>query len=284
MSVDALPNFLPPLDSATEAALRESIKRFGVIVPVVVDQNGNVLDGHHRSRIANELGVQVFRRSVTVRDEQEARELVADVNDHRRPRMSPEHRREVVGALREQGHSERAIARAVGVSKTQVRNDLQVVTSDHLGAGADMSAPAEVLGEDGKRYPSSRPAPTKIVQPSAPEDEQIPGQTTVDDHIDEPVGPSNETYLEAAAAAGSEDAAAALVRLTDARVLLRFSRALTEVTSTVMARDSTLAAVSRLDRREAEDLADRCERMAEHILTIGRAATGQAAPALRRVK
>lgn len=172
--MSTLPNFLPPLDSATEAALRESISRFGVIVPVVVDQNGNILDGHHRSRIANDLGIQVFRRSVTVRDEQEARELVADVNDHRRPRMSPEHRREVVRALREQGHSTRAIGRAVGADPKQVRRDI---------AGGDMSPPAEVQGTDGKRYPASRPAPTKVVQPAPPECE-IPGQTTVDDQIE----------------------------------------------------------------------------------------------------
>lgn len=48
----------PSLDAATEQALRESIRRFGVLVPVVRDQHGQVIDGHHRSRIAGEEGVK----------------------------------------------------------------------------------------------------------------------------------------------------------------------------------------------------------------------------------
>src|SRR4051812_39932626 len=46
-----------PLEPATEAALRASIERFGVLVPVTFDQRGRILDGHHRWRMAAELGV-----------------------------------------------------------------------------------------------------------------------------------------------------------------------------------------------------------------------------------
>ncbi len=140
--MERLPNLLPSLDAATEHALRESIQRFGVIVPVVTDQAGNVLDGHHRTRIADQLGVPVLRRSVIVRDEAHARELVADINDARRPRMDPEQRREVVAGLREAGYSLRSIAGAVGADPKQVRRDLE---------RGDVSPPAEVVGQDGKR-------------------------------------------------------------------------------------------------------------------------------------
>ncbi len=46
------------LDAATESALRASIERFGVLVAVVHDQDGRILDGHHRSRLADELGAE----------------------------------------------------------------------------------------------------------------------------------------------------------------------------------------------------------------------------------
>jgi ParB-like chromosome segregation protein Spo0J len=39
----------PPLAPEIEAALRASIEQFGVIVPVVQDQNGNLIDGHNRA-------------------------------------------------------------------------------------------------------------------------------------------------------------------------------------------------------------------------------------------
>jgi len=47
-------NLLPPLDAATEDALRASIEKHGVLVPIVVDIDGNVLDGAHRLKIWKE--------------------------------------------------------------------------------------------------------------------------------------------------------------------------------------------------------------------------------------
>lgn len=52
------------------------------------------------------------------------------------------------GALREQGHSLRAIAGAVGVTAKTVHQDLTGVTS---------VTPVEVTGQDGKTYPAKRP-------------------------------------------------------------------------------------------------------------------------------
>jgi hypothetical protein len=44
-------NQFPPLDPDTLVALRTSIQRYGVLVPIVVDRDGNILDGHHRHAI-----------------------------------------------------------------------------------------------------------------------------------------------------------------------------------------------------------------------------------------
>lgn len=137
----------PALPPAVEDALRASIRRFGVLVPVVKDQNGRTLDGHHRSRIATEEGVSFRVDVVTVTDDDEAREIAATLNSDRR-HLTADQRQEVALALRESGHSFRAIAGALGVDPKTVRNDV---------AGGDYSPPARSVGADGKSYPAKRP-------------------------------------------------------------------------------------------------------------------------------
>lgn len=138
----------PALDGATESALRASIERFGVLVPVVRDQHGNTLDGNHRSRIADELGVKYRVDVVNVLDEDERREIATTLNTDRR-HLTIEQRREHVAHLRSEGHSLRAIAGAVGSSLGTVRNDLATVPSS--------TVPDRIRGLDGKSRPSRRP-------------------------------------------------------------------------------------------------------------------------------
>lgn len=137
----------PELDGATEAALRASIERFGVLVPVAKTQHGEILDGYHRSRIADDLGVRYRVDVHTVADEMEAREIARTLNADRR-HLSVEQRRHVVAVLREQGHSLRAIAGAVGAAVNTVRSDLSTVSVD--------TVPDRVVGLDGKSRPSRR--------------------------------------------------------------------------------------------------------------------------------
>lgn len=71
-------------------------------------------------------------------------------------RFSKAERRETVATLREQGHSLRAIAKEVGVSQTQVANDLRAAVND----GLTVEPPVTVVGRDGRRYAGrpNRPA------------------------------------------------------------------------------------------------------------------------------
>ena len=48
---------LPPLPPADDEALEADIAERGVMVAVEVDENGEILDGHHRHRIAQALGI-----------------------------------------------------------------------------------------------------------------------------------------------------------------------------------------------------------------------------------
>lgn len=149
---------LDRLDTATEAALRESIRRWGVIVPVVRDQHGRTIDGHHREEIAVALDVACPVEIVNVTSDDEARELAVSLNVDRR-QLDPEQRRRIVEELRKSGHSLRAIGGAVGVHATTVRRDL-------AGVSPDTPAP-KIVGRDGKQYPPQR---TRVVELSSDTD------------------------------------------------------------------------------------------------------------------
>lgn len=175
------------LDAATEAALRASIQTHGVLVPVAVDQNERIIDGHHRARIANELDIPFDTITHWPESDAAARELARTLNEDRR-QLPIEQRREVVADLREQGHSERAIAGAVGVGRTTVQRDLargpggppvtpvtpvgnptpvqaeHLSESGHLPVGTSVPpvvpvTPERVTGTDGKSYPARKPKP-----------------------------------------------------------------------------------------------------------------------------
>lgn len=158
----------PSLDPAIEAALRESIRRFGVLVPVVYDQHDRLLDGHNRQRIAAELEVDCPFHVIHVADDAQAEEIVRTINLDRR-HLDPGQRREIVAALRADGHSLRAIAGAVGTSQTQVARDLQA-------SGVTEVTPSEVHGKDGKTYPSRRPV-------AAPDHEEETDDEEDEEHI-----------------------------------------------------------------------------------------------------
>lgn len=144
----AWPVIMPPLDPAEYAALREDITTRGVLVAVEVDTDGQILDGHHRVAICEDLGIgypRVVRAGLS--HEQKIAHAVA-LNLARR-HLSPEARAETVAALRAQGWSTRKISRQSGISQSTVVRDLH--------AGDPDGSPAVVVGVDGKRYAARRP-------------------------------------------------------------------------------------------------------------------------------
>lgn len=149
---DALPAHI-------EDALRASIERFGVLVPVVRDQAGRTIDGHHRARIADGLGVKYRVDVLAVADEDEAREIARTLNTARR-HLSGDQLREHIVMLAQRATpagvgelSQNEIAQVAGVSQQYVN---QVLSSPEVTSTSNL--PGSRRGADGKVYPAKRPA------------------------------------------------------------------------------------------------------------------------------
>src|SRR5699024_7578379 len=56
----------------------------GIQVPILIDEDGVVIDGHHRQKIAQELGIRCPKRQVIDKTESEKRTLALSLNVHRR--------------------------------------------------------------------------------------------------------------------------------------------------------------------------------------------------------
>jgi site-specific DNA-methyltransferase (adenine-specific) len=146
---------LPPLSADEYAALKADIGLRGVLVPIELDELGNVLDGHHRRRAAQELGLAdvptVVRSGLT---EAQKREHALRLNLLRR-HLGPVAWADAFRALAEtRGLGERlggpggrpsgnadsvtALAAELGVSPRTARRRLRL--ADQLAAHPDLAA------------------------------------------------------------------------------------------------------------------------------------------------
>jgi hypothetical protein len=140
---------MPPLDDEQRHALRQSIQANGVLEPIVVDEDGNILDGHHRAEIAEALEVDCPTRVLAGLDEAGKLRYAITTNAVRR-QLAPAQVSSMVAHLRTKGMSIRQIATATGLPKSSVARQVdQVSQVGHL--------PEKVTGSDGKTYAATRP-------------------------------------------------------------------------------------------------------------------------------
>lgn len=143
------------LTDAEFQALKESIRTQGVLVPVELDERGDILDGHHRVRAWNELkaeGVPLadYPRIIRPNMNEDAKEgHVRTLNTLRR-HLSKDEYAAKYAELRSQGMSLRQIAEATNTPLKTVHRTLQGVSYD---------TPETINGKDGKTYPATRPDP-----------------------------------------------------------------------------------------------------------------------------
>ena len=137
-------NLLPDLTPKQQAQLRASIERSGVVSPIVVDQNGQMIDGFNRERIARELGVDCPRSVRHVADDDERIALTLDLNVARRDQLTKKQRDALAEMLRQKYHwSNRRIAEALGVSHQTV---------DRAPGGPNGPPGGKRVGKDDRTY------------------------------------------------------------------------------------------------------------------------------------
>ena len=121
--------FLPRLSDDEYTSLEKSIREHGIQVPIVVDENGSVIDGHHRKEIADRLGLPCPRNTARDLDETGKRTLACSLNLDRR-HLNREQKREVIAKslMADPQLSNRQHAERVGASHPTVaaiRADLE---------------------------------------------------------------------------------------------------------------------------------------------------------------
>lgn len=144
---------MPPLTDDERQALQADIAENGIRVAVVKDRHGNILDGHHRTEIAEELGIDYPVVVHEVANEAEARQVALTLNLARR-HLSQEQKRALIEVEIEADPeaSDRAIARRLQCSPTTVgniRRRLSNVDTDYQFTEEER-AEAERLTERGR--------------------------------------------------------------------------------------------------------------------------------------
>ncbi len=144
-------------------SLKQSIETQGVMVPVVYDEDGNILDGHHRVQVCEELGIKNWPSIIqSGLSKAEKKALVLVLNDARRHLSESDRQKireiriEIERSMRDEGYSYRRIAGVVGVSEAQVHKDLAT-----NGGVNRLTPPETVIGADGKKYPAKKKKPAK---------------------------------------------------------------------------------------------------------------------------
>lgn len=107
----------PPLTDAEEAALRDSIRRYGVIAPVMVDEDVELIDGRNRLLITNELSLPCPFFILADLTGEEKREIGIAINAARR-QLNRQQRRKLIEheLMHDSARSDRRIAAICGVS------------------------------------------------------------------------------------------------------------------------------------------------------------------------
>jgi site-specific DNA-methyltransferase (adenine-specific) len=144
---------LPELDPESFAALKVDIAERGVIVPVLVDEFGTIIDGHNRSRACRELGINDY--PVEVRSglgETEKRTLARKLNVLRRHLTRDQVRQLIADQLRDTPEwADRRISRELGVDHKTVGT----VRTD-LSSTGEIPQLEKTVGDDGKSRPAKQ--------------------------------------------------------------------------------------------------------------------------------
>lgn len=147
---------LPELTQEEYTALKSDIKQHGILYPIIVDENNQILDGVHRHRIANELHIDLpIQRHKTLSEDRKLH-LAVGLNMRRR-HLDADRRRELVRKLHHTNRlSLRRIADVTGWSKSTIERDLKTspyeeIIGSYEASIAKQQAQMEEIKDPGAR-------------------------------------------------------------------------------------------------------------------------------------
>ena len=139
-------DLLPTITDDDYDRLKASIKEIGIMVPVLTDENGGIIDGRHRLEAAAELKLKTVPTNILHgMDGSHKRHLAIKLNTQRR-HLSKEEKAKLATGLRKDGLSLRQIADILNVGHVTVSRILEGVPNE---------TPDKVKGKDGKEYPAT---------------------------------------------------------------------------------------------------------------------------------
>lgn len=154
---------LPPLSKEQKEKLKSDISERGVVVPIIVDEKFNVIDGEHRLQVVHEEGLKEVPFSIRPGlAEEEKWKMAEDLNLHRRHltqeeiqdilKQNRERLPQKVAELRQKGKSYRVIGDELGISHQQAKNIVDSTTVNDL----TVKSPEVIVGKDGKKRPARK--------------------------------------------------------------------------------------------------------------------------------
>lgn len=151
---------MPDLSDEEYDALKANITERGVMVPIEVDEEGNVLDGHHRKRVCEELGITDYPTIVREGLTEQEKILHAFTLNTARRQLTREQKAECITKLlqRDPTLSDRKIGKALGVSHPTVGRYRKQLEEE----GKVVKVTTRT-GEDGKSYPIEDKIPESSV-------------------------------------------------------------------------------------------------------------------------
>ncbi|NTF87517.1 ParB N-terminal domain-containing protein [Agrobacterium rhizogenes] len=200
MSASGPYQVLPALSAEDYAALEADIIANGVLVPVEYDEQGNILDGHHRVAICASLGLVDWPRFVRKgMSEEEKRAHARSLNLARR-HLSTAQKRDVIEAQLKDSPSlsSRAIAERLKVDHKTVS-----AARKRLEDGGEIPQQSAVTGRDGVMQPARKPLRTMFL----PERANVPEMKRVVKHlrrVEQEQSHATRTSLAAAIASASD--------------------------------------------------------------------------------
>ena len=157
---------MPSMPPEQFEALKADIAERGVLVPIDVDENGHILDGHHRYRACTELGIADFPTIVRPGLSEEERRIFARKSNMLRRHLSRKQVRELIAEQLKDTPSwaNNRIGQVLGADSKTVK-----AVRESLERTSEIPKLDKLVGADGKTRPIKQKRPPAVTASNADE-------------------------------------------------------------------------------------------------------------------